>query len=205
MTYSSGGFDWTSLRLHRWLSIFHFPTLLPCSIFVQRVWSLSSPFPSLCSLTPPCSPFILECSNWSDVTDYIHSAPLSWAWLCESEGFWPIVNWWWETAWLWLSSIMDPEGNGVVMILVRLPPAFLWGPHYAFTALRDYFGEPNSSAPSEKLWFSAAQKVAKMLYITPVLFECGAPNCECKCGDHSLKWTRWTLNDFFLRDSLYFP
>lgn len=36
---------------------------------------------------PPHFPF-----NWLDVTDYIHSAPLSrWKW-----GFWPCVNWWWE-------------------------------------------------------------------------------------------------------------
>lgn len=30
--------------------------------------------------------------------------------------------------------------------VVARPPAFLWGLHYAFTALQDYSGEPNSSA-----------------------------------------------------------
>lgn len=46
---------------------------------------------------------------------------------------------------LWLSSIMDLDGNGVAMILVRWPAASLWASDYAFTALQDYFREPNSS------------------------------------------------------------
>lgn len=83
----------------------------------HRVGSLSSLFPSPCSLTPPCSPFIRPCFRWWDVRDSIHWAALSRVSFYESEGSDPL--WTGDEGWSALSSIMDPEGNGVVMILVQ--------------------------------------------------------------------------------------
>lgn len=123
------------------------------------------------------------------------------------------MNWWWEMAPLWLSSIMDPEGNGVVMILVQWPPtdppahpaAFLWGPHYAFTALQDYFGVPNSSAQFEKLWFCTAKKEPKCYISIQFQFSSNATLPLRMQMHHSFKWTHWTLNDFFTLFSSFSP
>lgn len=73
-------------------------------------------FPRPLSLNRPCSSFILERFNWLDVTDYIRSAPLNSVWVVWERGVWPPVNWRWEVARLWLSSIMDPHENGLMVI-----------------------------------------------------------------------------------------
>lgn len=157
MTYSSGGFDWSSLWLCSWLSIIHFPILFPVSVFfffLLWAWSRIVVFPSLGPITPPCSPFILEYFNWLDVTDYIHSDPLNSVWLQESEGSDPLLRWGRAMVRLWLSSIMDLEGKEAVMILVQWLAVCLLGLDYTFA--ENYFREPHSSGVFEKLWCCGA-------------------------------------------------
>ena len=127
-------FDWSSVCLCSWLSIFHFPILRPPPppfFFSVHFWG--SDLPRSVLWTPPWSPFIPECFNWLDATDYIHLAPLSPGWLCESEGDDP--PWAADERWfgLWPSSIMHLGRGGVwycndVRPVAAWLPSFLWGP-----------------------------------------------------------------------------
>lgn len=121
MTYSSGASDWSPPCLGCRLSIFHFLPLLPFSISPPQVWSSSSP----CSLFPPCSALIQRSADdhmWQIISIRLHFVRPACAW----GGLRPSVTCRWEMIWSWPSSVMHPERNGVVMILVRRLHVCFW-------------------------------------------------------------------------------
>lgn len=111
------------------------------------------------------------------------------------------MNWWWEVAWLWLSSIIDLQEKKRRYDYFSLL-ASLWGPNFAFTALQDFCKEPHSFALFVKLWSCAAKKSGLMLYIKQFdSFSHFQMHCSQmwlrmqieRCSEHCFKWTHWTL------------
>lgn len=183
MTYSSGGFDWSS---RSWLSIFHFPILLPFSFLFGA--SDLCPLYFLHSVLQP-HPFHL--SFWS--------VSIDWTWQIIPIRLHLAQSGCMRVRVLTLYELVMRDGLVVTVIyygsgrkwccddfspVAACPPAYLWDPYYAFTSLQDYFRELNSSAQFEKLWFCAAKKCLNVIYhpssTFPPLFKGIAQNENAK-------------------------
>lgn len=129
------------------------------SFYVDLI--LTSLSPSVSSVNLSCSPFYSRVLQLIGC-DRLYPFSSTWLTLVVREWrFWPFVSLWWEVAWLLLSSIIDPEENVSMIVIIQgsltHQPTCLKRPHIAVTALH-CSKQNRSSGWFAKSWLWAGKK-----------------------------------------------